>query len=364
MIKIIVVDDELHNLREIELAINQSGLKVTAYYFDDPVQALAKAQLEYFHVALLDIQMPGMTGIELAEKLSAINPQIGTVFLTAYNNYAAQAFEVNAVDYILKPLRQERIEKMLHSFFSKEFVKKEKLKSGALSIYSFGDQKVFCGEEEIRWNRRKEEELFWLLLTNKERQMHKEVICEMMWNRYSLDRALPNLHVTISRLRKILSCFGREQIKIDYYNDYYSLSLGSCFFDADLFSAAIESNKKELLEKALSFYNGRYLASQGWLWAEAIREQYHKKYYAAVSSLIGKYKESQEYSKIETSLEKCLGIDFVEDELALEYLVAAKNNSGAIGLNLAYQKLKESYLEEMDMDLPSCIKEKFLELSS
>jgi two-component SAPR family response regulator len=62
-------------------------------------------------VVFLDIEMPEMTGIELASNIVLINCDIEIVFVTAYNQYALEAFKVNAVDYLLKPILQKDINK-------------------------------------------------------------------------------------------------------------------------------------------------------------------------------------------------------------------------------------------------------------
>jgi two-component system response regulator AlgR len=60
-------------------------------------------------IVLLDVQMPGMTGIELAQRLSGSSPAPAVIFVTAYDEYALKAFEVHALDYLLKPVRAARL---------------------------------------------------------------------------------------------------------------------------------------------------------------------------------------------------------------------------------------------------------------
>jgi two-component system response regulator AlgR len=60
-------------------------------------------------VVLLDIQMPGMNGLETARHLHRLTPPPAVIFVTAYDEYALQAFEVRAMDYLLKPVRQARL---------------------------------------------------------------------------------------------------------------------------------------------------------------------------------------------------------------------------------------------------------------
>lgn len=61
-------------------------------------------------VVFLDIEMPGLNGIELAEKITEMNPNSSIVFVTAFDHFAIKAFELNSLDYLLKPIQFERIQ--------------------------------------------------------------------------------------------------------------------------------------------------------------------------------------------------------------------------------------------------------------
>src|SRR5690625_735880 len=71
------------------------------------------AILEDIDVVFLDIEMPAINGLELAEKMLEIKPTIIIVFVTAFSEYAVQAFELNTLDYIVKPIQLDRLEKTL-----------------------------------------------------------------------------------------------------------------------------------------------------------------------------------------------------------------------------------------------------------
>ncbi|MBZ0143491.1 MAG: response regulator, partial [Rhodocyclaceae bacterium] len=73
------------------------------------VEALARLAEARADVALVDIRMPQMDGIELARHLAGAEHAPAVVFTTAYDQYAVQAFELNAVDYLVKPVRAQRL---------------------------------------------------------------------------------------------------------------------------------------------------------------------------------------------------------------------------------------------------------------
>ncbi len=113
MFKAIVVDDELPMCDELVCLLEASGeIEITGvcHNGDDALVLLGKKTVD---VLFVDIQMPGMTGMELARKLSRTkNPPL-IVFVTAFSNYAVDAFAVDAVDYLLKPFDETDIERVI-----------------------------------------------------------------------------------------------------------------------------------------------------------------------------------------------------------------------------------------------------------
>ncbi|MCK5648357.1 MAG: response regulator transcription factor [Gammaproteobacteria bacterium] len=111
--KILIADDEplarerlLHLFREI----NQDHLLIEA---GNGLEAIEQVNQEEPDIVLMDIRMPGMNGLEATSHLMTIDKPPAIIFTTAYDEYALQAFESQAVDYLLKPIRKERLEKAL-----------------------------------------------------------------------------------------------------------------------------------------------------------------------------------------------------------------------------------------------------------
>lgn len=109
MLNVLVVDDEAPARDELTyLLSHQAGVQVIG----EADSGLAAIRLAVEHrpdVVFLDVQMRGMNGLEAAVALRAALPEILIVFATAYDEYAIRAFEVGAVDYMLKPFEQERV---------------------------------------------------------------------------------------------------------------------------------------------------------------------------------------------------------------------------------------------------------------
>ena len=161
----LVIDDERHAAEVLSAYITQTpGLSVTALY-TDPLKALA-----LFHengpipdVTFLDIDMPALSGMDLA---GLINLQTVVVFTTSYREYAPEAFEKNAADYLLKPISYERFLRCIQKirdripaqsaaahFFLKTDIKGKMIKVNIAEIRyieSTGNYvQIFLGKEKI-----------------------------------------------------------------------------------------------------------------------------------------------------------------------------------------------------------------------
>lgn len=110
MIRAFVVDDEPLAVRRLRRMLDETGRVEVAGSSSDPVDALAALGETPVDVLFLDIQMPGMTGFEM---LGMMDPQPLVVFTTAYDQYALQAFEVNSIDYLLKPIEERHLARAL-----------------------------------------------------------------------------------------------------------------------------------------------------------------------------------------------------------------------------------------------------------
>ena len=115
-LRIFIVDDEAParlRLKALAADIAQTLPNVLAGEAANGREAIERLQSAPADVVLIDIRMPQMDGIELARHLARLSPAPAIVFVTAYDQYAVSAFEVNAADYLLKPVRAARLEAAL-----------------------------------------------------------------------------------------------------------------------------------------------------------------------------------------------------------------------------------------------------------
>jgi two-component system response regulator AlgR len=111
--KILIIDDEPLARQRLHSVIEELGSDSVVAEAGDGEQAIALCQQYHPDVVLLDIRMPGMSGIEAAHHINKLDTPPAIIFTTAYDDYAIPAFETHAVDYLLKPIRKERLAEAL-----------------------------------------------------------------------------------------------------------------------------------------------------------------------------------------------------------------------------------------------------------
>ncbi|MCL6477718.1 MAG: response regulator [Peptococcaceae bacterium] len=112
-LKALIVDDEYPARQELRFALSSFENIEIVGEATNAQEALALIKALDYQVLFLDISMPGMSGLELGSAIQELPRQPHVIFITAYDEYAVQAFEVNAVDYLLKPVEPSRLKKAI-----------------------------------------------------------------------------------------------------------------------------------------------------------------------------------------------------------------------------------------------------------
>ena len=149
MIRAIVIDDERLARQELKNLLQSfDNIQIVAES-GKPEEALDLIERENPDPIFLDIQMPGMTGFELLDELEGKAPEV--IFVTAYDEYALKAFEVNALDYLMKPVEESRLQESIDKIAKRIEKKKSEenvhVNDGKLELH---DQ-VFLKDGEKCW---------------------------------------------------------------------------------------------------------------------------------------------------------------------------------------------------------------------
>ncbi|HEY3318021.1 MAG TPA: LytTR family DNA-binding domain-containing protein [Coriobacteriia bacterium] len=113
MLKALICDDETPARGELRYLLGEAGGVEVAGEAGSAIEALQLIKGFPFDVIFLDIDMPGLSGMQLAEVLASLDRQPAVVFVTAYSEHAVKAFEVAATDYLVKPVELSRLKQAL-----------------------------------------------------------------------------------------------------------------------------------------------------------------------------------------------------------------------------------------------------------
>jgi Response regulator containing CheY-like receiver and SARP domains len=314
VIKAIIVEDEWYTLEDIKNMVEASGFIEVCGVYQNPLIALKESESLPFQAAFIDIEMPEMDGLTMAEKLLEKNPAIQIVFITAYNQYAVNAFDINALDYIMKPINIQRFNKMLEKL--KKSVSAFKYSENDLGIKCFGDFEVKIGDNPVKWERAKAEELFAYLLLNHKRKIHKDKIIEELWNGYEPEKALAILQTSVCKIRSILSPL-RGNVTLEYSNSRYMLTIKSC--RCDLFKVEYELDNLvmealdtyQYMEKICGEVSKGIMTGGGYLWAITREAELNNRVCSVLNRIVkyqlknGEKELATRYGKLKEKIEAC-----------------------------------------------------------
>ena len=111
--KVLIVDDEAPARDRLTHMVSSMTDMEMSGHAANGLEAVRMVQDSHPDVVLMDIRMPGMDGLEAARHLSEMDEPPAIIFTTAYSEHALEAYDANAVDYLVKPIRQEKLEKSL-----------------------------------------------------------------------------------------------------------------------------------------------------------------------------------------------------------------------------------------------------------
>ncbi|RKN74171.1 response regulator [Paenibacillus ginsengarvi] len=274
----ILADDEELALRYLEKQLLAIGSVEVIGKYADVEEALEAVAANPPDVVFLDIEMPVLSGVEAAELLAQRAPGTDIVFVTAFEEYAVKAFELNAVDYILKPVEKERLARTVARLAERKGHPPIPPASRAVMIRSFQVLEMDLAKTEpIPWRTTKAQELFAYLLHHRAQPVRKDALLEVLWPEVDIKRGYTQLYTTIYQIRKTMESLGAD-VRIVNYEKGYRLELNDVKIDAEewekgVMETKLEPGTLELHLGLLELYRGDYLAEYDYLWAESERQR-------------------------------------------------------------------------------------------
>ena len=203
----IAVDDEVLMLGALVSAIEESDDISSVTKFSDCEEALEFAKTNYIDIAFLDINMRGMGGLALAEKIVEARPNCKIVFCTGYQEYAIPAFKLHASGYLMKPISAEDVQGEIDN------IKGQRQKEKLLTVKCFGNFEVYAKNEKVVFKRLKSKELFAFLIDRNGAGMKAKEICAAMFPDDTDDaKNAAYLRQLIMDLKNTLKTVGAEKV--------------------------------------------------------------------------------------------------------------------------------------------------------
>ncbi len=243
----IAVDDEILMLGALVKAIKASPDIAEVVKFSDCEEALEFVRNNHADVAFLDINMRGMGGLALAEKIVAARPSCKIVFCTGYEEYAIPAFKLHASGYLMKPISAEDVQGEIDN------IKGVRQKEKPLVVKCFGNFEIYAGGQKLPFKRLKTKELFAFLVDRNGAGMTAKQICAVLFPDDTDDtKNAAYLRQLVLDLKNTLKVVGAENV-LRHETPCYRVDTG-----------LIECDYISYLEMGKPEFRGEYMTQYSW----------------------------------------------------------------------------------------------------
>jgi two-component SAPR family response regulator len=245
--KAIAVDDEVYMLETLLEAVSASPDIELVEPFSSCSAALAYANENPVDVAFLDINMRGIGGLGLAEKLTDLQPRCKIIFCTGYEEYAVSAFQLHASGYLMKPITAEAVQKEI------DHIKGVKSTEKLLTIQCFGNFEALYNGESLPFKRKKAKELLAVLVDRNGAGITAKQICAILFHDDSDDtKNAAYLRQLVLDLKNTLKQVGAEDV-LRHDTPYYRI-------DTNL----VKCDYFRFLDTGKPAFHGEYMTQYSW----------------------------------------------------------------------------------------------------
>ena len=242
----IAVDDEPLMLGALTKAIKASPDITSVANFTSCEEALDFVKSSHADIAFLDINMRGMGGLSLAEKIIGFCPECKIVFCTGYEEYAIPAFKLHASGYLMKPISAGDVQAEIDN------IKGIRQREKPLTVRCFGNFEVYAKGEKLTFKRSKTKELFAFLVDRNGAGVTVAEIGVALWENDDNQKSQNYIHQLFRDLRQSLEAVGVEEI---FERNHYFYSINPEKLDCDYY-AYLKTGKPE--------FRGEYMSQYSW----------------------------------------------------------------------------------------------------
>lgn len=275
MLRAVLIDDERPALDELSYLLKKNSVEVIGS-FQNTEGALDFIAREKPDIIFLDIEMRGVNGIDFGVHLQNSTENAAIIFVTAYPEYALEAFQAYPLDYIVKPVDEEHLARTL-KHVRETSVNHHNSQDRNLYIRCFGNFEIIHGSDKVKLPTKKTRELLAYLLCNEGSTIYRDDLMRLIFNSGDSEKDGNNLRVTMYRIRNAFreAGIGKNQFLI---HDNLTVSIADGICDLVDFQRFIRNNQIETseniekAEKVVGIVNGDLFVDIDTLWITEKRE--------------------------------------------------------------------------------------------
>lgn len=358
--KVILVDDEptMHLILR-KMLDKLPGVEVVGAFTDTQSAASCLSENPDIELAFVDISMKDENGMAFVARLESAGSLTQIVFVTSHKDFALEAYELSALDYLVKPVSQERLQRTVNrAMANRRDIRSTLLQasaspdSGTLTITALGDVTASNEAGRVKWISRKCAELFAYLLLNHGRRIPRSRLVAEIFGGMDQANAENYLNTTVYQLRKSLEPLGiREAVRSE--NDGYALELKNPVIDYEEFAEQtdklqfIDAGNVERAMQTERLYTGDLFGDKAYVWAIHETERYARLYSAFSQKLAATLISLQDWVSASNLLFKLHERNPL-DESVMRLLMTTREMTGdKKGLTALYSE----YVRMLDQEL-------------
>lgn len=249
---ILIVDDECAAIADIRRVLKKVVPDAALFEASDGRSAVKACLENDIQVAFLDVEMPGQSGLILANEIRKIRPTVNIIILTAYEQYALDALKTFVSGYLLKPARTEEVRKALNNL---RYPIPEERKG--LYVRCFGTFEIFYNGEAVKFGRSLSKEVLAYLVDRNGASVTGAEICSVLWeDEFDGSEKFKNyLYHIYDDLQESLGRIGCADILLKSRNSY---AVRTEEFECDYFRVLRAD------PDAISYFRGEYMTQYSW----------------------------------------------------------------------------------------------------
>ncbi len=350
--RVFLVDDELHCLEELRWQIRKYPDIEILRADTDPLAALGAAADARPDAVFLDIDLPGMNGLELALRFQEVCPGAIVIFVTAHAQYALEAFRAFPLDFLLKPVKEARLDETVKQLRARHaLLRPASAPDTRIRIRCFGSFELDAGRE-VKWGTRRVRELLAYLIDRRGAAPSREELLDALFGGQSDKNTANNLYMTIYRLRSLLSVLDPSGDCVRMAEDYALYPAPGVCDAADFFTfardnAVIDVKNAAEASRMLALARRPYLENEPFEWAAESARELETEYERIALGLAGHHAAAGRYPEAENVLNALLA----RNTLCAEGYEALLDLCLQTGNRAAYCQRYEQYARMLKKEL-------------